>query len=311
MSDHTTDISQENNTSGVLYALGAFTLWGVAPIFFKELSDVPSLVFLVFRMILSFMFLILLLFFMRTIKTFLMEIRQIFTNRKLLVMLFLSSALISTNWLVYIWAVTNNHVLETSLGYFINPLVNVSLGMLVLGERLSRIKIFAVVLAAIGVLYMIINGGQFPWVAFYLAFSFAFYGLIRKKAVIGAIMGLWMEMLILLPAAVAYLFYIYFLGAVNGPNFDNYTLFMLAISGAVTTIPLVLFALAAKRLPLSTIGILQYIAPSMILILAVFLWDEPFTMTHRITFSFIWGALLIYSLESFFSSGRKIKSATK
>lgn len=300
-------ISQENDTTGMLYALGAFLMWGMAPILFKELSHVPAMIFLACRMILSFIFLLGLLFFMRTLPTFLAEIRQIVTNWKLLMLIFLSSALISSNWLVYIWAVANDNVLETSLGYFINPLMNIALGMVILGERLSRVKMLAVALAAVGVLYMLINGGRFPWVAFYLATSFAVYGLIRKKAVVGAVMGLWMEMFILLPVAFSYLFYMNSSGQFDGGSFDDYTVLMLVISGFVTTIPLVLFSVAAKKLPLSTLGILQYIAPSMIFLLAIFLWHEPFTMTHMVTFGCIWGALVIYSVDSFFPSRRRSK----
>jgi len=291
--------SQESSRAGIAYAFGAFILWGLSPVYFKELSHVDAMEFLVHRMGWSFLFLVFLLFFRRTIKNFGREIYQISTDKKLLLLLFLSAILISSNWLVFIWAVSHDKVMETSLGYFINPLMNVALGMLVLGERLSRVKLIAVFLAFIGVLYMVIEGGEFPWIALYLAASFAIYGLIRKKIHIGALIALWVEMLILLPFAVVYMIYISQTTPEGAVGYDNYTLFMLILSGAVTAVPLVFFTSAAKRLPLSTIGLIQYIAPTLSLLLAVFLWHEPFTRTHLITFVFIWSGLVIYSMDSF------------
>lgn len=298
-------MSQENNAAGISYGLGAFIIWGLMPIFFKELSHVDALEFLGSRMVWSFIFLIFLLFFRRTIPMFIQEVREVFTNKKLLLLLLFSAVLLSSNWLVYIWAIANDDVVQASLGYFINPLMTVILGMLVLGEKLSRTKLLSVGLAAVGVLYMIFEGGELPWIALYLATSFAIYGLIRKKILIGSIMGLWVEMLILLPVAGGYLIYLSLSAPAEIISHDDYTLFMLAISGAVTTIPLVLFTSAARRLPLSTVGILQYIAPTISLLLAVFLWNEPFTMTHMIAFGCIWGALVIYSMDNFLPSRQK------
>jgi len=296
------DVAQENNSAGVAFALGAFVIWGLIPIFFKELSHVPALEFLGYRMVWSFIFLIFLLFFRRTVSQLFQEIFHSLRDRKLMIMLGTTSLLISSNWLVYIWAIAHDQVLQASLGYFINPLMNVALGLLLLGEKLSRTKLLAVGLAALGVLYMIAMGSGFPWIALYLAASFALYGLIRKKARVGAIMGLWVEMLLLLPVALGYLVYLSLTALPGGAGHDDYTLFMLIISGAVTTIPLVFFAAAAKRLPLSTIGVLQYIAPTMTLLFAVFLWHEPFTLTHMIAFGFIWTGLALYTMDSFFSS---------
>lgn len=297
-------MSQENNTAGVAFALGAFVIWGLVPIFFKELSQVPALEFLGYRMVWSFIFLIILLFFRRTAGQLFQEIFHCLRDRKLMVMLGTTALLISSNWLVYIWAIAHDQVLQASLGYFINPLMNVGLGLLVLGEKLSRIRRLAIGLAALGVLYMIVMGGGFPWIALYLATSFALYGLIRKKAHVGAIMGLWVEMLLLLPVALGYLVYLGLTAPAGGGGHDDYTLFMLVISGAVTTIPLVFFAAAAKRLPLSTLGVLQYIAPTMTLLFAVFLWHEPFTVTYMIAFGFIWGGLALYTMDRFFLSGK-------
>jgi len=305
MSKNEVEIAQRNHRVGATYALGAFALWGLMPIFFKELSHVASLEFLSYRMIFSFIFLIFLLSFRRTLHGFIQEIKHIFSHKKLWLMLFFSAALISSNWLVYIWAISHDYVVETSLGYFINPLMNVALGMLVLGEKLTKVKLFSVALAAIGVLYMIFQGGNFPWVALYLASSFALYGLIRKKILIGAIIGLWVEILILLPVALSYLIYLDLSGPEDVAGYDGYTMFLFVVSGALTTIPLVMFASAAKRLPLSTIGVFQYLAPSISLMLAVFLWHEPFPVVRMIGFGFIWGGLLVYSLDSFMKRNKR------
>lgn len=291
--------SHETNRLGIIYALGAFILWGIMPLFFKELSHVPALEFLMYRMIFSFIFLVFLLLMRRSLPVLIKEIRDSFSNKKLIFMLVLSALLICSNWLVFIWAINHSKVLQTSLGYFINPLMNVALGMVLLGEKLSKIKMISVGLMSIGVFFMVIKGDELPWIALYLAASFALYGLIRKKILIGAILGLWIEIIILLPFAAAYLFYLNISTSSEIFGFDNYTLFMMVMSGAATAIPLVLFASAAQRLPLSTIGLLQYIAPSISLMLAVFLWNEPFTIIHMIAFSCIWVALAIYSTDSF------------
>ena len=292
-------MSQENNSAGIAFGLGAFIIWGLIPLFFKELSHVQAFELLGHRMIWSFIFLIFLLFFRRSVSQLIKEIGQVFRNKKLLLMLLFSALLISSNWLVFIWAIAHDKVVETSLGYFINPLMTITLGMVVLGEKLSRAKQLSVGLATLGVLYLVIEGGKFPWVALYLATSFALYGLVRKKTQIGSVIGLWVEMLVLLPGAVGYLIYLNLTELPKTVSHDDFTWFMLVISGAVTTIPLVLFTSAAQRLPLSTIGVLQYTAPTITLLLAVFLWNEPFTMTDTVAFGCIWGALVIYSLDSY------------
>ena len=292
-------MSQENNSAGIAYALGAFIIWGLMPVFFKEVSHVHAMEFLGHRLVWSFLFLIFLLFFRRTLPLLVQEVHKVLTNRKLMLMLLFSALLISSNWLVFIWAIANDNVVETSLGYYINPLMNIALGVIVLGEKMSKIRLLSVALAAIGVLYMIIGGGKFPWIALYLATSFTLYGLVRKKIMVSAIMGLWAEMLILLPVAIGYLVYLNITAVPEAVGHDDYTLLMLVVSGAVTTTPLVLFTSAARRLPLSTLGIIQYIAPSMSLLLAIFLWNEPFTMIHMVSFGCIWAALVIYTMESF------------
>lgn len=300
MSEKGENTDADQHASGLIFAFSAFLLWGLAPIYFKEVSHIPALEFLSHRMLWTFVFLIILLCFRRTLANFFIEIRQIFGNRKLLLLTVLTATLISSNWLVYIWAIANDMVLQASLGYYINPLMNIALGMLLLGERLRRGQLMAVLLAAAGVLYLVISGESFPWVSMYLATSFAFYALLKKKVLIGAIIGLWLEILFMLPVAISYILFLNFSDQAVVNDIDNYTLFLLVISGAVSTAPLLLFAMAAKRLPLSTIGLIQYMAPTITFFLAVFLWDESFTTAHMVAFGCIWTALVIYSADSYF-----------
>ena len=290
----------DQHASGLIFAFSAFLLWGLAPIYFKEVSHIPALEFLGHRMLWTFVFLIILLCFRRTLSNFFIELRQIFADRKLMILTVITAALISSNWLVYIWAIANDLVLQASLGYYINPLMNIALGMLLLGERLSRGQLMAVLLAAAGVIYLVISSGVFPLVSLYLATSFAIYALLKKKVRIGAIIGLWLEILFMLPLAIGYIVFLNYSDQAVVNDIDNYTLFLLVISGAVSTAPLLLFAMAAKRLPLSTIGLIQYMAPTITFFLAVFLWNESFTTSHMVAFGCIWTALVIYTVDSFF-----------
>lgn len=292
-------MSQKNElpmpNSGTPAALTAFLIWGLLPIYWKSLDVVPSLELLCHRIIwsLGFVFLVLLL------TKRLGEFRAAFTNPKTVLGLLLSSALVSGNWFTYIWAVNNNHVVESSLGYYINPLVNVLLGFIFFKDKLRPAQWTAVALATIGVVALVWGHGRLPWIALVLAFTFAFYGLVRKKVVIGAMPGLMFETMLSSVPALIYLGYLYSneqmsLGA-HGFAIDA----LLIGAGAITAIPLVLFAFGARRLSMATLGILQYIAPTLQFSLGVFLYGEPFTRTHAITFSFIWAGVILYSVEGF------------
>ena len=226
------------------------------------------------------------------------HVRTVFKDKKLLGTLALSSLLVSLNWLVFIWAVGQDRVLETSLGYFINPLVSVALGMFFLKEKLRRWQWLAVAMSVLAVANLIILQGTVPWVALTVAISFGFYGLIRKVAVVDAYTGLFIETLLILPPILIYLAYIGVQGT-GAFGFEDLKLDgLLMLAGVMTATPLVLFALAAKRLRLSTLGFFQYVAPSGHFILAVFLYNEPFTEAHKITFGMIWLALAIYTFDS-------------
>ncbi|MEE8264814.1 MAG: EamA family transporter RarD, partial [Acidiferrobacterales bacterium] len=216
-----------------------------------------------------------------------------------------TALLVSTNWLIFIWSIQNDRLLEASLGYYINPLVNVLLGTVFLRERLNRWQIVAVALAAAGVMNLVLGYGKFPWVALTLAFSFGFYGLLRKKAGMDAILGLTVETLLLVPAALLFLGWLAFQGSAAFAHAGAKTDVLLIFAGVITAVPLVCFLQAARRLKLTTVGLMQYLAPTLNLLLAVLAYYEPFTTAHLITFVCIWIALAIYSFDAFFARHRE------
>lgn len=280
---------------GVAYALGSFGLWGLFPLYFKAVSSVAATEVLAHRVVWSVVFVGLLLLLVRQWGT----VGAILGDRDRRSRLIASSLLISTNWLIFIWAVAHDRVLEASLGYFITPLVSVLLGRVVLGERLFRVQWLAVGLAAVGVAWMLIGVGVIPWVALGLAATFGSYGLVRKLADVPAIPGLFVETLIVGPPALAWLLWLGFEGAgdfgVRGAGFDV----LLIAAGLVTATPLILFAQATRRLRLASVGLFQYIVPTMQMLLAVFAFEEAFTPQHAITFGCIWIGLALYSASAF------------
>ena len=284
---------QQRTRQGILLAIGAYTMWGIAPIYFKSLSEVSPLEILSHRVVWSFFLLAFLLHLGRSWR----NVRDTLTSKPKMTYLVATSLLVGANWLIFIWAVNANHMLDASLGYYINPLINVVLGMIFLGERLRKLQWFAVGLAAIGVLIQIVAFGSIPVVAIALAFSFGFYGLLRKKVSLEAQTGLFIETLVMLPAATIYLLFIAD-SATSDLAANPMTLNLLLIAaGIVTTLPLLCFTGAATRLKLSTLGFFQYIGPSLMFLLAVLIYGEAFTTDKAITFAFIWGALVIFSFD--------------
>ncbi|MDW1998736.1 EamA family transporter RarD, partial [Vibrio sp. 299] len=269
------------------------TMWGIAPMYFKSIAHVSPLDILSHRVIWSFFLLAALLHFGRHWRS----VYHIATDKKKIAYLLSSSVLIGGNWLIFIWAVNSNHMLDASLGYYINPLINVLLGMVFLGERLRKLQWFAVVLAGCGVLVQLIVFGSVPIVAMALAMSFGFYGLLRKKVAVDAQTGLFVETLILLPAAAVYLLFIASSPTANMIENPWQLNTLLIAAGVVTTLPLLCFTGAATRLKLSTLGFFQYIGPSLMFLLAVLIYGETFTMDKAITFAFIWGALVVFSFD--------------
>ncbi|WP_347366736.1 EamA family transporter RarD [Vibrio vulnificus] len=284
---------QQKARQGVLLALGAYTMWGIAPIYFKSLAAVSPLEILSHRVVWSFFLLAALLHFGRHWRT----VCDVLTSKSKMLYLVTTAILVGANWLIFIWAVNANHMLDASLGYYINPLINVLLGMLFLGERLRKLQWFAVTLAACGVLVQLIVFGSVPIVAIALAFSFGFYGLLRKKVSVDAQTGLFIETLVMLPAAAIYLLFIANTPTSNMLANPSQLNLLLIAAGVVTTLPLLCFTGAATRLKLSTLGFFQYIGPSLMFLLAVLIYGEAFTSDKALTFAFIWGALVVFSFD--------------
>lgn len=283
---------ERERIAGLAAALGAFCVWGLAPLYFKLLGHVGADEIIAHRVIWSMVFLGLVLL-VRERGRFRERIR---VERHVLGALAVSAVLISVNWLVFVYAINTNRVLSTSLGYFINPLVNVLLGMLIFRERFGRLQTLAVLLAFAGTVWMTVRVGRLPWIALMLAFSFALYGVVRKKTDVGPLIGLFWETLLITPLALLWLVW---LGRNGVLVFDPGSLGeagLLAGTGLITLVPLVLFATGVRRLNLSTIGLMQYLAPSMTFILAVFLFNEPFTVDHAVTFALIWTALALFTV---------------
>ncbi|GHD97436.1 MULTISPECIES: EamA family transporter RarD [Pseudocitrobacter] len=285
---------------GVLLALAAYFIWGIAPAYFKLIYYVPADEILTHRVIWSFFFMVALISISRQWST----VKALLQTPKKIVMLALSAVLIGGNWLLFIWSVNNHHMLEASLGYFINPLVNILLGMLFLGERFRRMQWLAVALAACGVLVQLWTFGSLPIIALGLAFSFAFYGLVRKKIAVDAQTGMLFETLWLLPIAAIYLFGIAD-SATSHMGSNSWSLNLLLIAaGVVTTIPLLCFTGAATRLRLSTLGFFQYIGPTLMFILAVTFYGETPGADKMVTFAFIWVALAIFIMDAVYTQRR-------
>lgn len=278
---------------GILYALGAYVLWGLLPIYWKSIQNVPALEILGHRVIWSLVFVGLLLFLQRD-RSWIATLRG---DRRLMGTLALTALLLSNNWFFYIWAVNQGFVVETALGYFINPLISVVLGVFFFGEKLRVGQWTAVTIAFFGVLFLTFVYGQLPWIALVLAFSFAFYGLLRKKAKLASIPALGFETATVLPLALGYILFLELSGTGHLFRADWQTTALLLGAGVITAVPLLLFGAGANRINLSTIGILQYIAPTMQFLIGVYLYNEPFTQARLIGFCIIWLALLVYATD--------------
>jgi len=279
---------------GVLLAASAFLIWGLSPIYWKALVSVPAFEILMHRMIWSFVFLAPLVLLLGHFS----DLLKALTSGRTLLILMGTTVIVGGNWFLFIWAINSGHILQTSLGYYINPLVNVLLGFVFLKERLRRLQLVAVGLAAVGVTYLTLSYGQFPWVSLTLAFSFGFYGLIRKVAPVGPLVGLTVETLLLSIPATAYLAYLDQTGRGAFLHAGTGITFLLMGAALVTGLPLLLFTMGTKLLRLATVGFLQYIAPSCTFLLAVFIYHEPLVLAQLFTFGMIWTALGIYSYDS-------------
>ena len=278
---------------GVVYALGAYTVWGVLPVFWKALQTVPAGEILSQRVAWS-------LFFMAGLLTLRRDwgaLKSVLKDRATLLTVLVATALLAVNWLTYIWGVNAGYVVEASLGYFINPLVNVVLGVLFLREKLRLAQWLPVGLAILGVVYLTLSYGELPWIALVLAFTFAFYGLIKKTLRLGPFHSFTLEVGGMALPALAYLLYLERAGQGAFGHQGGTTTALLALTGVVTALPLLWFATAARRIPFSTLGLLQYVTPTLQFLLGVLVYGEPFTPARMVGFALIWAALLLYSLE--------------
>ncbi len=285
-----------NKSAGMIAAIAAYVLWGLLPVYWKLLEAVPAPEILCHRMVWSLVFTFFLVISLGKWRGFLAR----FKDRKTVLRVTLSGTLLAVNWLIYIWAVNNGHIIETSLGYYINPLVAVVLAVVVLGEKLRLGQCVALLSAVAGVIYLTVSYGQFPWIALSLAFSFAIYGLLHKTTSIPALEGLGMETVPLFLVAFGYLIY---LDQNVGSSFIHDGLsvsLLLVLTGAATSIPLLLFGFAAKNIPFSTLGLLQYIAPTIGVLLGVFVYGEDFSQERMFGFSLVWFGLAIYLCEGWF-----------
>lgn len=286
--------------SGVLYALSAYVLWGLFPLYFKALEQVPALQILAHRMAWSLLVVVLLLAVLRRWSW----LRLLREQPAVLARFAASALLLSSNWGLYIWAVNSSHVVDASLGYYISPLVNVALGAVLLHERLRRPQWVAVAFAAIGVTAMAAELGHVPWISLGLALSFGGYGLLRKTAPLGSLEGLALETALLFPLALLYLYWLTAQGANAFVSADNTTRWLLVAAGPVTTVPLLLFAAGARRMSFSLLGVLQYITPSLQLALGVMLYHEPFGAAKVLGFGLVWIGLAIFLADSLRSNLR-------
>lgn len=283
------------NNKGVLYAIGAYLLWGVLPVYWKVLQHVPSLQILSHRTTWSFVLLALVISLTKTWKPILTALK----NRRSLIFFLIAALLLTANWLTYIWAVNSDFIVETSLGYFINPLVNVLFGVLFMKERLRGAQWLAITLATGGVIYLTVTFGRLPWIALLLAFTFGLYALVKKTSSLGALQGLTLETAIMFIPAVSFLLITEKI-AVGAFTHINFTTDLLLIgTGVVTAFPLLLFGSAAQMIHLSTLGLLQYLAPTIQFLLGVYVYKEPFTVQSLFGFILIWVALFIYSAEGY------------
>lgn len=287
---------------GLLYGIGAYAFWGFFPIYWKLLQHVPAVQLLGHRILWSFLLLLGVIFLSKQWK----EFRATLNARTFRIYL-IAALLIGVNWLTYVWAVNAGFIVETSLGYFINPLLSVLMGVLFLRERLRFSQWIPVMLAAIGVTYLTFAYGQPPWIALLLAFSFGFYGLVKKLAPLGSLHGLTLETGILFLPALAYLTVVQGNNTAAFLHTDLTSDLLMIGAGLVTTVPLLMFASAAKQIPLSMIGVLQYLAPTIQFLIGVFIYKETFDQSRLIGFSIVWLALIIFWVENYLANRLSIQ----
>ena len=296
-----------NEKVGLFNGIAMYVMWGLFPLFWTLLSDVNSFDTLANRIVWSCVFSIGAMLVLRKSRSFMHTLQALWQEPKKVVLLFFASLCISGNWFVYIWAVANAQIIDASLGYYINPLLSILCGMLIYKEKLHRGQQVALAVAAIGVVLMIVNFGEVPYVALSLAFTFAMYGVVKKSIPLEALHSVAIETLFMLPIAAGYLIYLMLQGTAAFGHIDRTTDIVLMLSGVVTIIPLICFAIAARNLPLYILGFLQYMTPTMTLLFGIFLYGETFTRADFMSFSFIWVALIIFSVTTYRQQRKRVR----
>jgi chloramphenicol-sensitive protein RarD len=288
----------QTERSGVLWAIGSYLIWGIMPIYWKSLEHVVSMEILVSRIVWAFILTFLVVILLKNGKHLKEDFKKLWSTRRDFWVLCAASGIVSSNWFIYIWAVNHNYIVQTSLGYYMNPLVSVLLGIIVLKERLSGAQKIAFVLAVIGVVILTVYYGTFPWIAFSLAVTFAVYGLIKKRVKLDALRGLTIETFFIVPFAVLYYIWLFMDGQAVFLQIDVKTDLLLIFTGLVTALPLVMYAKAVQRIPLYMAGFLQYIAPTIMLFIGVVVFKETFGKIEFLSFAFIWFALIIFTAST-------------
>ncbi|QHA37243.1 EamA family transporter RarD [Rossellomorea marisflavi] len=299
----------KSSQTGIVYTALSYLLWGILPIYWKWLGDVPADEILANRIFWAFWFMLLFLLVTRRFKGFTAYLKTSLTKKKQVLALLVASLLISVNWFIYIWAVNTDQMVEASLGYYINPLVSILLGVFILKEKLSKAQVLSFGLAAAGVLVLTLSYGDFPWIAFGLAFSFGLYGLAKKLIQVESSIGLTLETMTIAPVSIIYLLFLYQDGSLALFHTGTGTDLLLIGAGAATAIPLLFFSRGAQQIPLYMVGFLQYIAPTITLILGVWMYHEPFSTVHAIAFCFIWLALAVLTASRLQLARKRRKDA--
>jgi chloramphenicol-sensitive protein RarD len=288
-------MQQEKN--GVLWAIGSYLIWGFMPIYWKSLEHVGSAEILMSRIVWAFVITLLVVLLMKNGRYLIGDIQALWKSQRDFWALFAASALVSSNWFIYIWAVNNDYIIQASLGYYINPLISVLLGIFFLKEKLSKSHQVAFLLAATGVTILTVSYGTFPWLAFTLGLTFAIYGLIKKQIKLDALRGLTIETLFIAPFAVVYYILLFKDGNAVFLHLNIKTDILLIMTGIATALPLLMYAKGVQRIPLYMAGFLQYIAPTMMLFLGVIVYKETFGEVDLLSFAFIWSALLLFTVS--------------
>ena len=284
----------ENYKQGIFFGLAAYVLWGILPVYWKALKLVSPFEILSSRFMWSCVFVFLLIIFQKKWPLFAKEVKQVFSNVKTGAAMAAAGITISFNWGTFIWAVNNGHIVETSMGYYINPLVSILFAVVFLRERLDKMQLAAITCAFIGVASMVYSFGKIPWVSLTLAFTFALYGLLKKILPVSALTSIMLETLLITPLALVYEYNLWQQGVSFYASGNLQVIMMLTGAGVVTAIPLLLFTAGARLLPLKIIGFLQYISPTLTLLIGVFVYNEAFTASHLLAFGWIWAALLLF-----------------